>query len=135
MAYFRQQIDIARPEAVVWDALRDVGALHTRLVRGFVLECEFDGRVRKLKFANGVSAAERIIDVNELDRRVSWTATSEQLDHHNASAQVFSKDGGNCTVVWIVDLLPDAMAPAIATMVSAGLAAMKATLETSPSAA
>ena len=49
MAYFRQQIDIARPEAVVWDALRDVGALHTRLVRGFVLECEFDGRVRKLK--------------------------------------------------------------------------------------
>ena len=133
MAYFRQQIDIARPEAVVWDALRDVGALHTRLVRGFVLECEFDGRVRKLKFANGVSAAERIIDVNALDRRVSWTATSERLDHHNASAQVFSKDGGSCTVVWIVDLLPDAMAPAIATMVSAGLAAMKTTLESSPS--
>ena len=135
MAYFRQQIEIARPEALVWDALRDVGALHTRLVRGFVLECEFDGQVRKLKFANGVSAAERIIDVSESDRRVSWTATGERLDHHNASAQVFSKDVGSCTVVWIVDLLPDAIAPAIATMVSAGLAAMKTTLESSPSAA
>jgi len=135
MAYFRQQIDIACPEALVWDALRDVGALHTRLVRGFVLECEFDGQVRKLKFANGVSAAERIIDVSESDRRVSWTAISERLDHHNASAQIFSKDVGSCTVVWIVDLLPDAMAPAIATMVSAGLAAMKTTLESSPSAA
>ena len=133
MAYFRQQIDIGRPEAFVWDALRDVGALHTRLVRGFVLECEFDGQVRKLKFANGVSAAERIIDVSESDRRVSWTAISERLDHHNASAQIFPKEVGNCTVVWIVDLLPDAMAPAIATMVSAGLAAMKATLESSPS--
>ena len=132
MAYFRQQIDIGRPEAFVWDALRDVGALHTRLVRGFVLECEFDGQVRKLKFANGMSAAERIIDVSESDRRVSWTAISEQLDHHNASAQIFSKDIGSCTVVWIVDLLPDAMSPAIAAMVSAGLAAMKTTLESSP---
>jgi len=50
----------------VWDALRDVGALHTRLVRGFVLECAFDGQVRKLKFANGMLAAERIINVSEL---------------------------------------------------------------------
>jgi Polyketide cyclase / dehydrase and lipid transport len=131
MAYFRQQIDIERPQAFVWDALRDVGALHTRLVRGFVLECEFDGQVRKLKFANGLSAAERIINVSESDRRVSWTASSERLEHHNASAQIFFKGSDSCTVVWIVDLLPDAMAPAIATMVSAGLAAMKATLESS----
>ena len=135
MAYFRQQIDIARPEALVWDALRDVGALHTRLVQGFVLECEFDGQVRKIKFANGVSAVERIIDVSESDRRVSWTATSERLDHHNASAQIFAKDLGSCTVVWIVDLLPDAMGPGVAAMVSAGLVAMKATLESSPSVA
>ena len=63
MAYFRQQIDIGRSEVFVWDALRDVGALHARLVRGFVLECELDGRVRKLKFANGLSAVEWIIDV------------------------------------------------------------------------
>lgn len=129
MAYFRQQIDIARPEAFVWDALRDVGALHIRLVRGFVVECEFDGQVRKLKFANGLSAAERIIDVSESDHRVSWTASSDRLEHHNASAQILPKDAGSCRVVWIVDLLPDAMAPAIATMVAAGLAAMKATLE------
>jgi hypothetical protein len=129
MAYFKQDISIDVAATVAWDALRDVGNLHTRLVRGFVTECQFDGQTRHLKFANGVVAAERIVSIHEQDKRVSWAAISERLTHHNASAQVVATGPNSCKVIWTVDLLPDSMEPAIAAMVSAGLQSMQATLQ------
>lgn len=130
MAYFEHEIRIRTTPDAAWDALRDVGQLHTRLVAGFVVACEWDGKTRHLRFANGLSAAERIVAVSEAHRRVSWSAQSERLAHHNASAQVLAGDEpSSCRVRWCVDLLPDAMAPAIETMVLAGLQAMRQTLE------
>jgi hypothetical protein len=41
-------------------------------------------------------------------------------------------DGSGSRVVWIADLLPNALAPAIAGMIEQGLSAMKKTLESSP---
>jgi hypothetical protein len=134
MAYFQQEIRIEVPVCAAWDALRDVGNLHTRLVRGFVIDCRFDGETRHLQFANGVTTAERIVAVDDEDKRVSWTAISERLTHHNAYAQAFSAGPNACKVVWTVDLLPDSMQAAIDTMVSAGLGAMKATLESNTAA-
>ena len=129
MAYFQHQVSVNVPAGAAWDALRDVGNLHRRLVRGFVTECSFDGETRHLKFANGAAAAERIIAVSDADRRVSWSAVSERLSHHNASAQIFPEGDSACRVVWTVDLLPDAMAPAIEQMVLAGLQDIRSTLE------
>ena len=125
MASIRQETTLDAPAATVWDALQDVGALHTRLVPGFVLDCRLDGEVRTLRFANGLTATETIVDVDPAQRRVAWTAHSERLSHHNASAQVFDEGPDRCRVVWIADLLPHAMAPAIAAMVAEGLAAMR----------
>ena len=83
MASIRRLLTIRRPSAEVWDALRDVGALHTRLVAGFVTDCELDGDARVVTFANGVTARERIIDVDDQQqtRRVvrdRWPAESSQ---------------------------------------------------------
>jgi hypothetical protein len=129
MATIHQDIVIDVPPAQTWDALRDVGALHTRLVTGFVTDCRMDGETRIVTFANGVVARERIISVDDDKRRVAWSATGERLSHHNASAQVLDEPGGRSRVVWIADLLPHPMAPAIAGMIEQGLAAMKRTLE------
>jgi hypothetical protein len=129
MAYFQQDVLINVAAATAWDALRDVGNLHTRLVRGFVIECHFDGQTRHLKFANGITTAERIVAIHDANKRVSWAANSERLTHHNASAQVFAVGPNSCKIVWTVDLLPDSMEPAIAAMVNDGLQAMKATLQ------
>ncbi len=129
MAYFQHEVRVNVSAEAAWDALRDVGNLHRRLVRGFVTDCSFDGETRHLQFANGVAAAERIIAVSDADRRVSWSAVSERLSHHSASAQIFPEGDSACRVVWTVDLLPDAMAPAIEQMVLAGLQAIGATLE------
>ncbi|MGM9490702.1 SRPBCC family protein [Ideonella sp. YS5] len=132
MASIHQDIRINVPVDEVWDAMRDLGALHTRLVVGFVLECQLEGEVRHLRFANGLQASERIVSVDPERRRVAWSATGARLTHHNASAQVFDEGDGACRVVWIADLLPHDMAPAVATMIGEGLKAMKRTLEALP---
>lgn len=129
MASIRKEISIAVPTEQLWDAMRDVGALHTRLVAGFVVDCRLEGESRTVTFANGMVATELIIDVNDADRRVAWSAVGGRLTHHNASAQVFAEDDGNSRVVWIADLLPHELAPSIAGMIEQGLAAMKQTLE------
>lgn len=129
MASIRREVSVAVPADAAWDALRDVGALHTRLVKGFVTDCRLEDGARVVTFANGMVARELIVDVNERDRRVAWAAVGGALSHHNASAQVFADGASRCRLVWIADLLPDSMAPAIAAMIDDGMAAMRRTLE------
>ena len=129
MASIRREVLIeSRPEQV-WDAIRDVGALHTRLVPGFVTDCRMDGDARIVTFGNGAVVREVIVDLDESQRRLAWSATGGQLSHHNASVQVFAEGGDRSRVVWIADLLPSTAAAAIAGMIDAGIATMKKTLE------
>lgn len=129
MASIRREIQIeARPETA-WAALRDVGALHTRLAPGFVTDTRLEEGARVVTFANGMVARELIVDVDEAARRVVWTVVGGPLTHHNGAAQVLPDGPQRCRFVWIADLLPHAAAPAIAAMMDAGLAAIKATLE------
>jgi len=55
---------------MVWDALRDVGALHTRLVPGFVTDTSLQDGVRTVTFGNGMVARETIVTVDENEHRV-----------------------------------------------------------------
>jgi len=129
MASIHREITIGVPADTAWSALRDVGALHTRLAVGFVTDCRLDGDARIVTFANGIVARERIVDVDDTQRRIAWSATGARLTHHNASAQVFAEGPARCRFVWIADLLPHEMAPAITGMIEQGLAAIRATLE------
>jgi carbon monoxide dehydrogenase subunit G len=130
MASIQRDITINVSPAALWDAVRDVGALHTRLAPGFITHCELDDSVegevaRKIRFANGIEAREVIITVDDEARRLVWSAAGARLTHHNASAQLFDAGDGRCRFVWIADLLPHAMAPAVTGMIEAGLQAMK----------
>jgi hypothetical protein len=128
MASIRREVLIdARPETA-WDALRDVGALHTRLVPGFVTDTRLEPGARVVTFGNGMVARELIVDVDDAARRVAWSVVGGAMTHHNASAQVVAEDDG-CRFVWIADLLPDELAPAITGMIEQGLAVIKTTLE------
>ena len=40
MATIQKEIAIERSEKFVWEAIRDVGAIHKRLVPGFVVDCK-----------------------------------------------------------------------------------------------
>lgn len=127
MATIRKEFLIDASPETVWDAMRDVGALHTRLVPGFVIDCKLEGDARLVTFGNGITAREVIVDVDDVARRIAWSATGPRLSHHNASSQVFA-EGGKTKVVWIADLLPNEMKPAIAGMIDAGAAAMQKAL-------
>jgi carbon monoxide dehydrogenase subunit G len=129
MASIRREIVIeARPENV-WDALRDIGALHTRLAVGFVTDVKLEPGARVVTFANGMVARELIVAVDEPARRVVWSVVGGQMTHHNASAQVIAESESRTRFVWIADLLPDELAPTVDGMMQQGLAAVKRTLE------
>ena len=52
MAAIHKEIEIERNREFVWDAIRDVGAIHKRLVPGFVVDCKLEGDSRIVTFAN-----------------------------------------------------------------------------------
>lgn len=129
MASIRKEIQVRQTRDVVWDAIRDVGSIHKRLVPGFVADCKLEGDSRYLRFGNGMTIREIIVDVDDRNFRHSWSARGEPFTHHNASIQVFAEDESTCRLVWIADLMPNEIAGAIAEMIEQGLTIMKATLE------
>jgi len=99
MASIQKNIIIdARPEDV-WDALRDFGALHTRLVPGFVTDTKLDGDARIVTFANGTVAREVLVDSDDNKRRLVYAIKSDRLTQHSASAQVFAESDGRSRLV------------------------------------
>lgn len=125
MASIRREVLLDAPLERVWDALRDVGALHTRLVPGFVVDTKLEDGARIVTFGNGMVVKELLVDVDEQQHRVSWSAVGTSLTHHNASFQLFKENDQRTRGVWIADLLPHEAAPNVAAMIEQGLAAMK----------
>jgi hypothetical protein len=132
MATIHKEIQIERSKEFVWDAIRDVGAIHRRLVPGFVVNCKLEGDSRIVTFANGMVVRELIVDVDDRSCRHSWSARGEPLTHHNASIQVFSEGDDKCRVVWIADLMPNEVAGPVGEMIQQGLDTMKQTLQKQP---
>ncbi len=117
----------AKPETV-WDAIRDVGALHTRLVPGFVVQTELEPGARIVTFGNGMTVREPIIAMDEDRCRLVWSAEGAGLSHYNASVQVFAMEGGS-RVVWIADFLPDGASQQVRSMMQEGISVLKATMD------
>ena len=129
MASIHKEMEIDRSKDFVWDAIRDVGAIHKRLVPGFVVDCKLEGDSRIVTFANGMVARELIVTVDDSICRHSWSARGELLIHHNASVQVFSEGDNKCRVTWIADLMPNEVAETMAEMIQHAMNTMKQTLE------
>jgi len=114
--------------AMVWDAVRDVGAIHTRLAPNFVTDVKLEGDARIVTFANGMTAKELIVDVDDAARRLVWSVVEGRPQHHNGSIQIFP-EGGGCRLVWIADILPHDLEKPIRAMMQHGMDAMKRKLE------
>lgn len=128
MATIRKEVHIHVSPQRVWEALRDVGALHTRLAPGFVVDSRMDGNARTVTFGNGMVVREDIVSVDEAAHRVAWAIVGQQFHHYNGAAQVID-DGGGARFVWTTDLLPDELASNVDAMMGAGIAVIKKTLE------
>ncbi|KRC36714.1 MULTISPECIES: SRPBCC family protein [unclassified Lysobacter] len=128
MASIQQEIWVDAPAEFVWQALRDVGRIHERLVPGFVTDCRLEGDTRMVTFGNGLRVSEPILDVDPVRRRVAWAVVGDPFRHYNASVQAYTENGGT-RLVWIADLLPNELTAQVAGMIDVALHTMKRTLE------
>ena len=129
MASIRKEIVVDAPVEHVWDAIRDIGSVHTRLARGFVRDTRLEGDSRLVTFANGLTVRERIIDIDDAARRLAYSAGEWQATHHHATFQVFPDGRQRSRIVWIADLLPDDLAGTVDGMMEQGGSVIKQTLE------
>jgi len=131
MASVIREIVIDVDPGVAWDALRDWGAVHERLVPGFLLDAQVDGRDRVVTFFNGSVVRELFVGVDDQVRRLAWAVAggSLGLTHYSASAQVISDEKTRTRFVCIGDLLPDELGGAVSQLMEQGLATIKARLE------
>jgi hypothetical protein len=127
MASIHKDIPVDASPDHVWAAVRDFGAVHKRLVPGFVLDARLDGDARIVNFANGTVARELLIDCDDARRRLVYAVISERVTQHSASVQVLADGDTGSRVIWIVDVLPNEIAPYIdGQMDQAALAMQKA---------
>jgi Polyketide cyclase / dehydrase and lipid transport len=129
MASIRKETVLEASPDHVWDALRDWGAIHERLVPGFVVDTRLDGEDRIVTFADGTVLREALIDLDDDARRLVWSVLDGPYTHHNASAQVFTEDDGRARFVWLADLLPNEAAEPTAAAMEVGTAVLKQTME------
>ncbi|HSS05318.1 MAG TPA: SRPBCC family protein [Solirubrobacterales bacterium] len=129
MASIRKERTIEAKSDEVWAALRDWGALHERLVPGFVVDAQLDGEDRIVTFFNDAVARERLIDLSDEDRRLVWSIVDGPYTHHNGAAQVLAGEDGTTRFVWIADLLPDHLAQVTDGLMERGIETVKRTLE------
>ncbi len=129
MATIYKEFLVSATPQFVWEAIKDVGSVHTRLAQGFVTNTVLVGDIRTVTFANGFVAKERVITISDQERRLAYTAVEGRASHHNAYLQVFPAPNGQSRVLWVTDLLPDEMCAPIEQMVELGSAAMAKTLE------
>jgi hypothetical protein len=128
MACIRKEFLIEVPAERLWDAIRDVGQVHRRLAPGFVTQCRLQGNARDITFANGVAVREVIVDVDDKARRMAYSASSAELEHHHATFEVFDAGNGRCRLVWIADVLPHEAAKLVGAMMEQGAAVMRSTV-------
>jgi carbon monoxide dehydrogenase subunit G len=128
MASIHREIPISASPDDVWAAVRDFGAVHQRLAPGFAIDARLDGDVRIVTFHNGTVAHEPLVDCDEVRRRLVYSVISERVKHYNASVQVAANGETGARVSWIVDVLPNEIAPYIASQMDLAVLAMQKAL-------
>ena len=131
MSSIHEEIEVEVAPDKAWAALRQVGDAH-RLFAPVLAGSELNGDTRTVRFTNGMVARERILDVDDDRRRVSYTAVDVPgMTYHHASMQVVESSPGRCLFVWITDFLPHELAGSLQPLIDEGTLALKHNLEAS----
>lgn len=132
MASITKEIVIdARPERV-WAVISDFAAGPRRMAPSFVVDVRLDGPdVRIVTFVDGTVLRERLIDLDDRARRLSYAITGDTVRpvHDNASFQVFAMGADRSRFVWIHDVLPADLVEHFSAGMDQGLSIFKRTLE------
>jgi carbon monoxide dehydrogenase subunit G len=129
MASIHKDIPIDADPDDVWAAVRDFGAVHQRLAPGFVTDARLEGDTRIVTFHNGTVARELLVDCDdERRRRLAYAISGERVKHYSASVQVIADGEARTRMTWIVDVLPNEIAPYISGQMDLSILAIQKTL-------
>jgi len=129
MASIQEQFEVPASADAVWQVVREFAGVQ-RLAPGFVTSCtpEEEGTVRLLTFFNGLQVRERLVTRDDAGKRLVYTVSGGRTQHYNAAVQVVGLAADRCRFVWTVDLLPDALQPAMEQMMARGAEVMRSAL-------
>ncbi len=131
MASIRHEIVIDAPPEHIWDVLRDVGAVHERLLPGRVTGTRLEGDQRFLTFPDGHVIRELIVAIDDA-RRLAYSVVDgarPPAEHHHASFEVRPEGDRNGRLIWTTDVLPHALAAKIRIRIERGAVEMKQAIE------
>jgi hypothetical protein len=131
MASIHHEATIDVGAGVAWARLRQVDQAHS-LFAPVLVDGTFDrdAQTRTVRFANGMEAKERILDVDDARRRVAYTVVDGGgMTYHHASMQIIEDGPTQCRFVWVSDFLPAEFGEGMGPLVEAGSRALKANLE------
>ncbi|MET7465584.1 SRPBCC family protein [Nonomuraea sp. NPDC005501] len=132
MASIRHEIVIGASPEHIWDVLRDVGAVHERLLPGRVAGTRIEGDQRFLTFPDGHVIRELIVAIDDDARRLAYSVVEgarPPLEHHHASFEVHPEGERAGRLVWTTDVLPHARAAEVRVRVERGAQEMRQALE------
>ena len=122
MTMIRRTFTVNASVDAVWDVLRDVGAVHTRLAPRFVTDTVMLAPDRRrVSFVNGAIVTEQIVSLDDDEHRLAYTILERAAEHHHASFEVLpGDDAHHAVVVWTTDVMRGEIAETFrATMVAA----------------
>lgn len=128
MTTLRKEIIIDVPSDTAWSKLRDVHKTH-ELFAGVLVDSQFDGDIRSVKFANGMEVSERIVTIDDDLQRVAYAVQGNQFVEHAASMEIAPINSTQCRFIWISDFLPAEKAATVGPLMAQGCAALKHVLE------
>jgi hypothetical protein len=79
MASIRSEIRINITPQEAWAAIKDVGAVHKRLVPGLLTDAHLDDDARIVTFSNGLVVRETFVAIKDQERRFVYTAAGLPL--------------------------------------------------------
>jgi uncharacterized protein YndB with AHSA1/START domain len=132
VASVRCEIVITAPPELVWDVLRDVGAVHQRLLPGRVIATRIEGDQRFLTFPDGHVVRELIVTVDDDAQRLAYSVVQgarPPARYHHASFEVRPEGAHAARLIWTTDVLPPALADLIRARMERGAAEMKEAIE------
>ena len=90
-----------------------------------MIDARLDGEARIVTFHNGTVARELLVDCDDARRRLVYAIVNERVSHYNASVQVFADGQTRARLSWVVDVLPNEIAPYIAGQMDLAVRAMQ----------
>lgn len=110
-----------------WQKISDVGAVD-QLV-DMIQSCSLDGDTRTCGFPDGQMVKERIISVDQDNKRIAYSVTDGPMpvEFHLAGVQVVEQ-GESASVVWTVDIKPDELATPMSELMDVAAQSMAAAL-------